>query len=236
MHTPSAHMTRHGAADTINGATPTAASQPQPSARPVPMTASPATTRSRRSPIQERNRPVLSVGWFAISMLSMIHSIFACRLDGRIDLGRTIPDLVDHQWTGLLAGHPRRALGHTGQADPGDLWLLRKQPVDDLDGDVPADDVAADQRDMARRKIIRDAVFLAHQGQIVGRDRSHLEPVITEVVGIPFAAAALRVLVKRDLSPISGGCCVERYDPRSASDQGGSAGPANQDGQDGSAA
>src|SRR6266403_5981514 len=139
MHTPSAHITRHGAADTINGATPTAASQPQPSARPVPMTASPATTRSRRSPIQERNRPVLSVGWFAISMLSMTHSIFACRLDGRIDLGRTLPDLVNLQQAGLLTGHSRRALGHPWQRDPGDLRLLREQPVDDLDWDVPAD-------------------------------------------------------------------------------------------------
>src|SRR6266566_1103312 len=108
MHTPSAHITRHGAADTINGATPTVTSQPQPNARPVPMTASPATARSRRSPIQERNRPVLSVGWFAISILSMVHSIFACRLNGRIDFGRTLPDLIDRQWTGLLAGHPRR--------------------------------------------------------------------------------------------------------------------------------
>jgi hypothetical protein len=74
MHRPSAHMIRHGAADTISGAIPTAVSQSQPSARPVAATANPATARTRRSPIQDGKLPVrLCVGepdgGFAISML-----------------------------------------------------------------------------------------------------------------------------------------------------------------------
>ena len=46
-------MTRQGAAATISGAIPTAVSQPQPSAIPEPKAASPATTRIRRSRIQD---------------------------------------------------------------------------------------------------------------------------------------------------------------------------------------
>jgi hypothetical protein len=45
----------------------------------LPVTTSPATTRIRRSLSQDRNVPVESAGGFAISMLCMIHSIFACK-------------------------------------------------------------------------------------------------------------------------------------------------------------
>lgn len=54
MHRPKAHISRHGAADTISGAMPTAASQFQPSARPKAATVNPATARTRRSRIQDR--------------------------------------------------------------------------------------------------------------------------------------------------------------------------------------
>src|SRR5437867_928651 len=47
-------MTRQGAADTISGAAPIAVSQSQPSASPLPPRASPATARTRRSPIHDR--------------------------------------------------------------------------------------------------------------------------------------------------------------------------------------
>src|SRR5260370_18098610 len=179
MHRPSAHITRQGAADTLSGAPPTAASQFQPSARPVPAIVSPATARTRRSPTQDRYRPVLSGGGFAISMLCMARSIFAragntkswsisaLRLDRRIDLGRSLPDLVNLQGTGFLARHPRCALGHPRQRDPGDLRLFGKQAVDDLDRDMTADDVAPDQRDVAGLPVFGGAGFLAPDGQIV---------------------------------------------------------------------
>ena len=57
MQRPSAHIIRQGAVDTISGAIPTAVSQSQPSPRPVPVTASPATARTRRSPIHDRSTP-----------------------------------------------------------------------------------------------------------------------------------------------------------------------------------
>jgi hypothetical protein len=57
MQTPSAHMIRQGAVDTIIGAIPTAVSQFQPRPRPVLVTASPATPRTRQSPIHDRSRP-----------------------------------------------------------------------------------------------------------------------------------------------------------------------------------
>ena len=57
MQTPRAHITRQGAVDTIIGAIPTAVSQFQPRPRPVPVTASPATPRTRQSLIHDRSRP-----------------------------------------------------------------------------------------------------------------------------------------------------------------------------------
>src|SRR5260370_41886364 len=54
MHMPRAHMIRQGAVATISGAMPTAVSQSQPSASPVPPSASPATARTRRLPSQDR--------------------------------------------------------------------------------------------------------------------------------------------------------------------------------------
>jgi hypothetical protein len=55
MQMPNAHIIRQGAVDTIIGAIPTAVSQFQP--RPVPVTASPATPRTRQSLIHDRSRP-----------------------------------------------------------------------------------------------------------------------------------------------------------------------------------
>src|SRR4029077_14401421 len=81
-------------------------------------------------------------------------------LDGRIDLRWPLPDLVDLQRAGLLAGHPRSALGHTWERDAGDLRLFGEQAVDAFDRDVTADDVAADQRDVAGLQAVQDAVFL----------------------------------------------------------------------------
>src|SRR5215831_8118250 len=80
----------------------------------------------------------------------------AARSNRRIDLGLTVRDLVDLQRAGLVAGHPRRPHRHPRQRDPNDLRLLGKQPVDDLDRDVTADDIAADYGDVARLQVIRD--------------------------------------------------------------------------------
>src|SRR6516225_3900557 len=57
MQTPSAHMIRQGATDTMIGAIPIAVSQSQPRPRPVPVTASPATARTRQSLIHDRSTP-----------------------------------------------------------------------------------------------------------------------------------------------------------------------------------
>src|SRR6516225_418573 len=57
MQTPRAHITRQGAVDTIIGAIPTAVSQFQPRPGPAPVTASPATPRTRQSLIHDRSRP-----------------------------------------------------------------------------------------------------------------------------------------------------------------------------------
>src|SRR5690348_1522218 len=54
MHRPRAHISRHGAADTMSGAIPTAVSQSQPTPSPVPPRAKPMTARRWRSPIQDR--------------------------------------------------------------------------------------------------------------------------------------------------------------------------------------
>src|SRR5258708_2837843 len=97
MHTPSAHIIRQGAADTISGASPTAVSQSQPTERPGPVTANPATARTRRSPIQDRKLPArLCVGepdgGFAISMLCILslHMLATRMVD---DLTRTLREL-----------------------------------------------------------------------------------------------------------------------------------------------
>jgi hypothetical protein len=77
MQRPRAHIIRQGTADAISGAIPTAVSQFQPSARPVPAAASPATASTRRSPTQYRKMPARScvrepAGGLAISMLCII--------------------------------------------------------------------------------------------------------------------------------------------------------------------
>src|SRR5712691_6790328 len=71
------------------------------------------------------------------------------RLDGRIDLRRAHPDRINLQRTGPLAGHPWSALEHTRKRDAGALRFLQEQPVDNLDRNVTADYIAADQRDVA---------------------------------------------------------------------------------------
>jgi hypothetical protein len=57
MQRPSAHITKQGAVEMISGATPTAVSQSQPKAKPVPPMASPETARTRRSRIQYSIEP-----------------------------------------------------------------------------------------------------------------------------------------------------------------------------------
>src|SRR6516165_7020641 len=59
MQTPNAHIIRQGAVDAIIGAIPTAVSQFQPRPRPVPVTASPATPRTRQSLIQDLSAPTV---------------------------------------------------------------------------------------------------------------------------------------------------------------------------------
>ena len=75
---------------------------------------------------------------------------------------------------------------------------------------MTANDVAADQRNVAGLQVVWDAVFLAHYDQVIGRDCLHLEAVMAQVIGVCLAAAALRVLVEGDLSSIGGGFGVER--------------------------
>src|SRR5215467_2666375 len=93
---------------------------------------------------------------------------------------------------------------------------------------MTADDIAADYGDVARLQVIRDAVFLAHHGQIVGRERLHLETIIAQVVGIRLAAAALRVLVKGQVPPSWCGFSAQRGDTGRYADQGDDTGPADQ--------
>src|SRR5215471_20439337 len=128
----------------------------------------------------------------------------AMSLDGRIDLGRTLADLVNRQPTRLFTRHSWSALGHAGERDAGDLRFLGQQPVDDFDRNVTANDIAADQRQVAGLQAVRNAVFLAHRRQIVGRDDLHVETVAAKVIGIAFAAVAFRVLVQRHLSAAPG--------------------------------
>src|SRR6516165_8256109 len=66
------------------------------------------------------------------------------RSNGRVDLRRTTPDLVDVQRAGFIAGHPGRPHGHTRQGDPDDLRLLGHQPVDAFHRESPANDDPAD--------------------------------------------------------------------------------------------
>src|SRR6516225_6823637 len=141
-------------------------------------------------------------------------------LNGRVNLGRTLPDLVNLQRAGLLAGHPRRAHKHAWERDAGDRRFLREQTVYDLDRDMTANDIAADQRNVTGLKAVGDAVFLAHYCQIVSWHRRHLEPLVAKVVRISLAAAALGVLVECDLSSIDGRFCVQPQDTGSPSNQG----------------
>src|SRR5437773_12498159 len=93
---------------------------------------------------------------------------------------------------------------------------------------MTADDVAADQRDVAGLQVVRDAVFLARDSEVVGRDRFYIEAVVAQVVRIPLAAAALRVFVKRHVAAIRRGPGAQRDHARGPADQPGTAGPADQ--------
>src|SRR5712691_9671615 len=121
----------------------------------------------------------------------------AIALHRRVHLRRAFPDLVDRQLH-LRPAHARCTGGHAGQIDPGDLRLFGKEPHDDLERDVAADDIPGDQRYVAGVLASRDAVLLAHCRQIVRRYDLHGEPVFAEIGRVAFAAIALRVLVKRD--------------------------------------
>src|SRR5262249_48947484 len=100
----------------------------------------------------------------------------AMSLEGRINLERAaLDDLIDRQSLRLIAGHPGSAGRHPRERDADDLRLFRKQPVDDFHRNVAADDVTGHQRQVARLEAIRNAVFLAHYRQIVGRDDLYRE-------------------------------------------------------------
>src|SRR5437660_1629658 len=81
---------------------------------------------------------------------------------------------------------------------------------------------------MAGLQVVRDAVFLTHYREVVSRDRLHLEALIVQVVGIPFAAAALRVLVEDNVAPIRRGSGAQRDHAGSPADQRGPASPADE--------
>src|SRR5262249_7059228 len=65
-------------------------------------------------------------------------------------------------------------------------------------------------------------------GQIVGRDRLHIETTVAQVVGIRLAAAALRVLIEGHISPSQCRLSAQRDDTGRSADQDGSTGPADQ--------
>src|SRR5258708_4230727 len=82
----------------------------------------------------------------------------------------------------------------------------------DWGGHVPADDVAVDQREMTGLQVGRDAILLVEQRQVVRRHDGDLEAVDPEMIGIALAAAALRVLVERNLPVGAGRAGRGRYD------------------------
>src|SRR6516164_5560559 len=92
---------------------------------------------------------------------------------------------------------------------------------------MTADDIAADQGDVARLQVVRDAVFLAHDRKVVGRDRLHLEAVVAQVVRIPFAAAALRVLVEGHVARAGAGSAISRMPPIAPPTTAAAAAPSN---------
>src|SRR5260221_12846250 len=58
---------------------------------------------------------------------------------------------------------------------------------------------------MAGLEIRRDAVLVIEKRQVVRRHDADLEPIAAEIIGISFAAAALRVLVESDLLTVVNG-------------------------------
>src|SRR5712692_8822883 len=72
---------------------------------------------------------------------------------------------------------------------------------------------------MAGLEIGRDAVLLIKKRQIVRRHDANLEPVATQIIGISFATAALRVLVKRDPLTVVNGSGSRRDSTRRAANE-----------------
>src|SRR5258708_26025288 len=58
---------------------------------------------------------------------------------------------------------------------------------------------------MAGLEIGQDTVLFVEKRQVVRRHDTDVEPVAAEIVGISFAAAALRVLVESDLLTVANG-------------------------------
>src|SRR5699024_3185370 len=71
-----------------------------------------------------------------------------------------------------------------------------EQAVDRRDGHVAADHVVVDEGEVAALEVVRNAGRAAHGNQLVGRLDGDGEAVFPQVVGITFAAAALRVFVE----------------------------------------
>src|SRR5579883_1195868 len=136
---------------------------------------------------------------------------FTC-LDNRIEPVRAPGDLEDVEGRDLATGHTGRSLRHAGERNAGDLRPFGQEAIDDLDRDMSADDITVHERKVTRCQLVRDAVLLVQQCQIVRRHDVDLESVLSQVVGIAFTAAALRVLVERELSPLVGspGACRHR--------------------------
>src|SRR3546814_316636 len=78
---------------------------------------------------------------------------------------------------------------------------------------MAADHVAVDVCQMAALEVIGDAGLAAHRDEVVGRLDGHRIAVLPQIVGIAFAAAALRVLVqRRGLGRIGGLGLAERQE------------------------
>src|SRR5262249_4097600 len=116
------------------------------------------------------------------------------RVDARLAVRR---DGIDRQGARLGSRHTRYARRHSDHRDRLERRLFREQPLDDIDWDVSADRVAADERDMARRHAGGDAMLRAEGLEIRRRDDGHVETAVTHVLCIALAAGAHWILVER---------------------------------------